>query len=42
MLRYFLLSLILIFPTISFAQIQIGDTEIESMTELFDKKNSEL
>ncbi len=40
--KYFILSLILFSPSLSFAQIQIGDIEVESMSELFDRENTNL
>ena len=42
MLKYFFLFFILIFPSFSFAQIQLGDIKVESMSELFNKENNAL
>jgi hypothetical protein len=42
MLKYFFLLFIMIFPSISFAQIQLGDIKVESMSELFNKENNAL
>ena len=40
--KYFLLFLFLVLPSVSFAQIQIGDIEVKSMEELFNKENTSL
>ncbi|MFV1883871.1 MAG: hypothetical protein ACMZ7B_05255 [Balneola sp.] len=42
MKRHFFVFLILFFPSISLAQIQIGDIKVKSMSELFDKGNTTL
>ncbi|MEQ9310645.1 MAG: hypothetical protein RLN90_14405 [Balneolaceae bacterium] len=40
MLKNILLLLSLLLPTTSLAQIQIGDIEVESLANLFDKGNT--
>ncbi|MBO6523040.1 MAG: hypothetical protein JJ971_04380 [Balneolaceae bacterium] len=42
MLKCFLLFFLLISPSFSYAQIQIGDIEVESINKLFDKENNAL
>ncbi len=40
MYRLIILSVLLISPTVSVAQIQIGDIEVESLDELFNKESN--
>lgn len=42
MYRIILVVVLLISPTVSFAQIQIGDIEVESLDELFNKESNSL
>ena len=42
MLKTFSLFVLLILPVTAIAQIQIGDIEVKSLSELFDKENESL